>query len=66
MKYYAYAWYPDKNADMHVGKWSKTASSSNEIRGKLGIIGYGNIGKQLSILAENMGMDVHYFDIEEK
>ena len=58
---------PDKNADMHVGKWSKTASNSNEIRGKkLGIIGYGNIGKQLSILAENMGMDVYYFDIEEK
>ena len=58
---------PSKNADMHQGKWSKTATNSNEIRGKkLGIIGYGNIGKQLSILAENMGMDVYYYDIEEK
>ncbi len=58
---------PDRNSDMHVGKWSKTAKNSNEIRGKkLGIVGYGNIGKQLSILAENMGMDVHYYDIEEK
>lgn len=58
---------PDKNADMHVGKWSKTATNSFEIRGKkLGIIGYGNIGAQLSVLAENMGMQVYYFDIEER
>lgn len=58
---------PDKNRDMHQGKWSKTAKNSNEIRGKkLGIIGYGNIGSQLSILAEAMGMDVQYYDIEER
>lgn len=58
---------PDKNADMHTGKWSKTANNSHEIRGKkLGIIGYGNIGAQLSVLAENMGMQVQYFDIEER
>ncbi len=57
----------DKNRDMHQGKWSKTASGSNEIRNKkLGIIGYGNIGSQLSVLAENMGMQVQYFDIEER
>ena len=58
---------PDKNADMHVGKWSKTATNSFEIRGKkLGIIGYGNIGAQLSVLAENLGMQVYYYDIEER
>jgi len=58
---------PDKNKDMHQGKWSKTAKNSNEIRGKqLGIIGYGNIGSQLSVLAENMGMLVQYYDIEER
>ena len=58
---------PDKSADMHRGKWSKTASNSFEIRGKkLGIIGYGNIGSQLSVLAENLGMQVHYYDIEER
>lgn len=58
---------PDRSADMHRGKWSKSASNSNEIRGKkLGIIGYGNIGAQLSVLAENMGMDVYYYDVIEK
>ncbi|WP_420386033.1 phosphoglycerate dehydrogenase [Roseivirga sp.] len=58
---------PDKSSDMHQGKWSKTASNSFEIRGKkLGIIGYGNIGSQLSVLAENMGMQVYYYDIEER
>lgn len=58
---------PDKSTDMHQGKWSKTASNSFEIRGKkLGIIGYGNIGSQLSVLAENLGMQVYYFDIEER
>lgn len=57
----------DKNSDMHQGKWSKTATNSNEIRGKkLGIVGYGNIGAQLSVLAENMGMNVSYYDIEER
>ncbi|OEK01652.1 3-phosphoglycerate dehydrogenase [Roseivirga sp. 4D4] len=58
---------PDKSKDMHQGKWSKTANSSYEIRGKkLGIIGYGNIGAQLSVLAENLGMNVFYYDIEER
>lgn len=58
---------PDKNRDMHQGKWSKTATNSFEIRGKkLGIIGFGNIGSQLSILAESMGMDVYYYDVVDK
>lgn len=57
----------DKSSDMHQGKWSKTATNSYEIRGKkLGIVGYGNIGAQLSVLAENMGMNVFYYDIEER
>ena len=52
----------DKSQGMHQGKWDKSASGSYEIRGKkLGIIGYGNIGSQLSVLAENMGMNVSYF-----
>ncbi len=58
---------PDKSAKMHLGKWDKSAKGSFEIRGKkLGIIGYGNIGAQLSVLAENMGMKVYYYDREEK
>ena len=58
---------PDKNTDMHAGKWSKSADNSYEIRGKkLGIIGYGNIGTQLSVLAESAGMQVQYYDIEER
>jgi D-3-phosphoglycerate dehydrogenase / 2-oxoglutarate reductase len=57
----------DKSLGMHQGKWDKSATGSYEIRGKkLGIIGYGNIGAQLSVLAENMGMDVYYFDVIEK
>ncbi len=58
---------PDKIIQMHQGKWSKSASGSFEIRGKtLGIIGYGKIGSQLSVLAESVGLNVQYFDIEEK
>lgn len=58
---------PDKFAKMHHGKWDKSASNSFEIRGKnLGIIGYGSIGSQLSVLAENLGMKVFYYDTEEK
>ena len=58
---------PDKNSGMHQGKWNKSAKNSFEIRGKkLGIIGYGNIGSQLSVLAENLGMDVCYYDTIEK
>jgi len=57
----------DKSVAMHHGKWDKSAKGSKEIRGKkLGIIGYGNIGAQLSVLAESMGLDVYYYDLEEK
>ena len=57
----------DKTAGMHQGKWDKSANGSFEIRGKkIGIIGYGNIGAQLSVLAENMGMNVFYYDVIEK
>ena len=58
---------PDKSTKMHAGKWDKSAAGSFEIRGKkLGIIGYGNIGAQLSVIAENLGMKVFYFDKEER
>lgn len=57
----------DKSAKMHEGKWDKSAKGSFEIRGKkLGIVGYGNIGSQLSVLAENLGMKILYYDREEK
>jgi D-3-phosphoglycerate dehydrogenase len=57
----------DKSVLMHQGKWDKSASGSKEIRGKkLGIIGYGNIGAQLSVIAESVGLDVYYYDLEEK
>jgi D-3-phosphoglycerate dehydrogenase len=56
-----------KNVLAHEGKWKKTARNSYEIRGKnLGIVGYGHIGTQVSILAEAMGMKVFYYDIEKK
>ena len=59
--------FADKSAGMHVGTWDKSATGSFEIRGKkLGIVGYGNIGAQLSVLAENMGMNVFYYDVVEK
>lgn len=58
---------PDKATAMHQGKWDKSAKNSYEIRGKkLGIIGYGNIGSQLSVVAEALGMKVQYYDLEEK
>ncbi|MCA6074586.1 phosphoglycerate dehydrogenase [Fulvivirga sedimenti] len=57
----------DKSSSMHQGLWDKSAKGSFEIRGKvLGIIGYGNIGAQLSVLAESMGLKVIYHDVEEK
>ncbi len=57
----------DKSVKMHNGKWDKSAKGSFEVRGKvLGLIGYGNIGTQLSVLAESMGMKVMYYDIEER
>jgi D-3-phosphoglycerate dehydrogenase len=56
-----------RSTELHNGQWNKTAKGSREVRGKkLGIIGYGNIGKQLSVLAEAMGMLVHYYDIEDR
>ncbi|MBE1299233.1 MAG: phosphoglycerate dehydrogenase [Alteromonadaceae bacterium] len=58
---------PEKNALAHEGGWLKSAVGSFEARGKtLGIIGYGHIGTQLSILAEHLGMRVQFFDIEDK
>lgn len=58
---------PERNKAMHEGTWDKTAEGSHEIRGKtLGIIGYGNIGTQLSVLAENLGMSVVFYDTAEK
>ena len=58
---------PQKNAMAHRGEWDKSAHGSFEARGKtLGIIGYGHIGTQLGIMAENIGMNVQYFDIEDK
>jgi len=57
----------DKATDLHRGIWNKSANGAFEVRGKtLGIVGYGNIGTQLSVLAEALGMDVRYFDIVEK
>ena len=57
----------DRSTSMHNGGWDKSAKGSFEIRGKnLGIIGYGNIGAQLSVLAESLGLIVHYYDVEEK
>ena len=56
-----------RSMELHQGQWNKTAQGSREVRGKkLGIVGYGNIGKQLSVLAEALGMDVYYYDIEDK
>ena len=56
-----------RSTELHNGEWNKTAKGSQEVRGKkLGIIGYGNIGKQLSVLAESLGMDVYYYDIMDK
>ncbi len=56
-----------RSTELHNGQWNKTAQGSREVRGKkIGIIGYGNIGKQLSILAEALGMSVFYYDIEDK
>ncbi|MBZ9729371.1 phosphoglycerate dehydrogenase [Salegentibacter sp. JZCK2] len=58
---------PDKMRLMHEGKWEKSATNSFETRGKkLGIIGYGNIGAQLSVMAESVGFDVYYYDVQEK
>jgi len=58
---------PQKNAECHRGGWSKSAAGSHEARGKtLGIIGYGHIGTQVGVLAEAIGMQVIFHDIETK
>ena len=58
---------PEKNFEAHNGVWLKDASNSYEVRGKnLGIVGYGHIGSQVSVLAEALGMNVFYYDIEKK
>jgi D-3-phosphoglycerate dehydrogenase len=58
---------PEKNAAAHRGAWLKTAENSFEARGKsLGIVGYGNIGTQLGVLAEALGMRVFFYDIVSK
>lgn len=58
---------PDKNKSAHEGIWLKESSGSHELRGKkLGIIGYGNIGSQVSVLAEALGMKVLFYDAETK
>ena len=58
---------PDKSSSAHKGIWMKESSGSYELRGKtLGIIGYGNIGSQVSVLAEALGMKVIFYDVETK
>jgi len=58
---------PEKNAICHRGGWAKSAVGSFEIRGKtLGIIGYGSIGTQMSVLAESLGMRVYFYDVITK
>ena len=58
---------PDKNKSAHEGIWLKDSTGSHELRGKtIGIIGYGNIGSQVSILAESFGMKVIFYDVETK
>ena len=57
----------DKNKAAHEGSWQKDASGSHELRGKtLGIVGYGNIGSQVSVMAEALGMKVVFYDVETK
>ena len=57
----------DKNASMHAGVWDKSAKGAHEVRGRsLGIVGYGNIGSQLSVVAEALGMRVYFYDVADK
>ena len=58
---------PDKDKAAHAGEWDKSSNNSHEIRGKrLGIVGYGHIGSQVSIIAEALGLKVYYYDVENK
>jgi D-3-phosphoglycerate dehydrogenase len=57
----------DRDRSLHEGTWDKSATGSHEVRGRtLGIVGYGNIGSQLSVLAEALGMRVLFYDLEDK
>jgi D-3-phosphoglycerate dehydrogenase / 2-oxoglutarate reductase len=57
----------DKNALMHAGVWDKSAKGAHEVRGRtLGIVGYGNIGSQLSVIAEALGLRVIFYDLDDK
>jgi D-3-phosphoglycerate dehydrogenase len=57
----------DKNIAMHAGIWDKSAAGAHEVRGRtLGIVGYGNTGAQLSVLAEHLGMRVYYYDVGDR
>jgi D-3-phosphoglycerate dehydrogenase len=57
----------ERDKALHAGIWDKSAEGSHEVRGRtLGIVGYGNIGSQLSVVAEMLGMQVYYYDVEEK
>ena len=57
----------DKNTAMHTGVWDKSAKGAHEVRGRtLGIVGYGNIGSQLSVVAESLGMRVYFYDVADK
>ena len=57
----------EKNERVHAGVWDKSATGAHEVRGRtLGIVGYGNIGSQLSVLAEGLGMKVIFFDVVDK
>lgn len=57
----------EKDRAMHEGRWPKSATGAHEVRGRsLGIVGYGNIGSQLSVLAEALGMRVYFYDTAEK
>lgn len=57
----------ERNGEMHTGRWQKTAAGSREVRGqRLGIVGYGSIGSQLSVVAEALGMQVSFYDTADR
>ena len=57
----------ERDKALHAGIWDKSATGSHEIRGRtLGIVGYGNIGSQLSVVAEMLGMQVYFYDTDDK
>src|SRR4029079_10520319 len=57
----------DKNAEMRHGEWYESAKGAHEVGGRtLGIVGYGNIGSQLSVVAEALGLSVIFYDLDHK